>query len=230
MRLSRKKSHLHFNINQLEIMAHHNTSLEIIENETFEEEESFAFHSVVFDNESKKLIIERSDVKNKKEKYRSEVDLINMWPSQISKFHIVIRDSLDDSIGSLEAENMKLKQRIKELGDTLMPLPLLSIPLTIVGPTTPTTKLKGSLSLLTSAKSYVEKKIKKRMALIIEAWEISNNMVSFGTRAHAFHENLQAEIKNEEGFYLDAVVPFGIKISNMIELREERRIYPLQVG
>jgi len=52
-----------------------------------------------------------------------------------------------------------------------MPLPLLSSPLTIVGPATHVAKLKGYSSLLTSAKSYVEKDIKKIMALITEAWE-----------------------------------------------------------
>jgi hypothetical protein len=41
---------------------------------------------------------------------------------------------LDDSIGGIEVENTKLKEMIKELEDTLMPLPLLSSPLAIVGP------------------------------------------------------------------------------------------------
>jgi hypothetical protein len=35
-------------------MTHQNPSLEMIENETFGEEESFVFQSIVFDNESKK--------------------------------------------------------------------------------------------------------------------------------------------------------------------------------
>jgi hypothetical protein len=69
-----------------------------------------------------------------------------------------------------------------------MPLPLLASPLTIVRPTTPATKIKGSSSLLTSVRNYVENNIKKRMALIIEAWEISKNMISFGSRADAFLE------------------------------------------
>jgi hypothetical protein len=59
-------------------MVHQNPSLEIVENETFDEEESFVFQSIVFDNESKKLIIEKSDVKNKKGKSRAEVNLRNM--------------------------------------------------------------------------------------------------------------------------------------------------------
>jgi hypothetical protein len=113
-----------------------------------------------------------------------------MWPSHISKIHRETINAPDDSIGGLEAENTKLKESIKELEDTLMPLPLLSIPLKIVKPTTPNAKLKGSLSLLTSSRSYVERNIKKRMALITEAWEISKKIISFGLRAHSFHEYL----------------------------------------
>jgi hypothetical protein len=60
----------------------------------------------------------------------------------------------------------------------------------MIGPTTPATKLKGYSSLLTSTRGYVEKNIKKRMELITKTWEMSKSMVSFGTRAHAFHEYL----------------------------------------
>jgi hypothetical protein len=57
----------------------------------------------------------------------------------------------------------------------------------------------------------VENNIKKRMALITEAWEISKNMISFGSRAHAFHEYLQADLKNEEGFTLMLWYPLVLK-------------------
>ena len=80
-----------------------NLSLEIVENEIFDEEESFVFQSVVFNNEYKKLIIEKSDVKNKKGKSHSEVNLRNMCPSHISRIHREIGDALDDSIVGLEA-------------------------------------------------------------------------------------------------------------------------------
>jgi hypothetical protein len=96
-----------------------------------------------------------------------------------------------------------------------MPLPILSSPLTMVKPTTPSIKLKGSSSFLAVVLSYVEKNIKKRMSLIIEAWKISKHIVSFGSRAHAFHEYLQADLRNEEGFYTNVFLPFGIKVSNM---------------
>jgi hypothetical protein len=74
-------------IDQPRNTAHQNSSLEIIENETFSEEESFSFQSTVFDKESKKLIIEKGDMKNKKGKSHSEVDLKDLRPSQISRIH-----------------------------------------------------------------------------------------------------------------------------------------------
>jgi hypothetical protein len=61
--------------------------MEIIGTDTLDEEESFAFQSVVFYNKSKKLVIEKRDVKDKKGKSRLEMNLRNMCPSQISHIH-----------------------------------------------------------------------------------------------------------------------------------------------
>jgi hypothetical protein len=69
----------------------------------------------------------------------------------------------------------------------------------MVKPTTPAIKLKGYSGLLTTIRIYVEKNIKKRMSLIIEAWEVLKNIVSFGSRAHVFHEYIQFYLKNKEG-------------------------------
>jgi hypothetical protein len=209
-----------------ENMALQNSLLEFVGNETFSEEESFTFQSVFFYKESKKLIIERSDQKNKKGKSRSEVDLKDMRPPQISKIHRETGDAIDDSINGLEVENAKLKERIGELENSLMPLPILQSPFSMVKPTIPIIKLKGSSSLPTSVRSYVEKNIKKRMSLIIEAWELYKNIVSFGSREHAFHEYLQADLKNEEGFHADVIFPFGIKFSNMTELKRRKEDLP----
>jgi hypothetical protein len=112
------------------------------------------------------------------------------------------------------------------LEEALMPLPMLASPLAMIGPTTLVEKLKGLTILLTSSQGYVEKNIKKRMELIREDWEMSKSMVSFGTRAHAFQEYLQENLKNEEGFYLDAVVPFGVNVTNMTELRIREEYLP----
>jgi hypothetical protein len=38
-------------------------------------------------------------------------------------------------------------------------------------------------------------------------------------RVQAFLEYLQADLKNEEGFYLDSMVSFGIKVANMSEIK-----------
>jgi hypothetical protein len=51
-------------------------------------------------------------------------------------------------------------------------------------------------------------------------------MVYFGSRVHAFHEYLQDNLKNEEGFFLDVVLPFGIKVSNVTELRRREEDIP----
>jgi hypothetical protein len=53
------------------------------------------------------------------------------------------------------------------------------------------------------------------MEMIIQEWEVSKNIVSFGLRAHAFHEYFQVDLKNKEGLYINVVLPFGNKVSNM---------------
>jgi hypothetical protein len=118
-----------------------------------------------------------------------------MRPSQISLFHQEIGDALDNFIGVVEAGNTKLKESVKELEESLIPLPVFASPLAMIEPTTPATKSKGSASLLTSTRGYVEENIKKIMELITKAWEMSKSMVSFGTREHTFHEYLQADLK-----------------------------------
>jgi hypothetical protein len=47
---------------------HHSFAMEITEIDIFYEDESFVFQSVVFDNQSKNIVIEKRDVTNKKGK------------------------------------------------------------------------------------------------------------------------------------------------------------------
>jgi hypothetical protein len=75
------------NVDNPRDVIHHSRPMEIDETNFFYEYESFIFQSVVFDNESKNLIIEKRDVKNKKGKSRLEINLGNMRPSQISRLH-----------------------------------------------------------------------------------------------------------------------------------------------
>jgi hypothetical protein len=88
---------------------HHSYPMDIVDAEFFYEDESFVFQSVVFESESKKLIIEKRDVKNKKRKHRSELDLSNMQASKIFELHMETKYSLHDSIRVIEAENARLK-------------------------------------------------------------------------------------------------------------------------
>jgi hypothetical protein len=88
--------------NHLENTTPHNPGMEIIGIDTLDEEEYFSFQSVVFYRESKKLIIEKKYVKNKKEKSCSEINLQNMRPSQISQIHRATGDALENSISNLE--------------------------------------------------------------------------------------------------------------------------------
>jgi len=45
-------------------------------------------------------------------------------------------------------------------------------------------------------------------------------------RAHALQEHLQVDLKNEESFYLDIVLPFGINVTNMIDMRRRQEDLP----
>jgi hypothetical protein len=174
--------------------------------EDFSEEESFTIQNALFDKNSRKLVFEGINQRNKKGKSCSEYDLSKFPASQISKIHKVIGDALDVSIDDLEAQNAKLKEKVRELESTLMPPPILAIPLAIVKSGTPDLKLKGSSSLLMVVRKFVEENIKRRMSLIMEAWDVSCNIISFGSRLNAYNEFLQEDYKNEEGFYKDVVI------------------------
>jgi hypothetical protein len=133
------------NVDQPRDAIQHSLPMEIDETEFFYEDESFVFQSIVFYSESKNLIIEKRDVKNKKGKSHSEINLGNMRPSQISRLHRATRDALDDSIGGIEAENVRLKDRVKELEESLIPMPLFVSPLAITMPVHPCSQVKRIL-------------------------------------------------------------------------------------
>jgi hypothetical protein len=87
--------------------------MDISVTENFDEDESFVFQSVVFDSQSKKMIIEKKNVKNNKGKSHSEVALANMRPSKICQLHTATGEALHDSIGGIEIENARLKDWVK---------------------------------------------------------------------------------------------------------------------
>ena len=112
-----------------------------------------------------------------------------MQPSQICQLHIASGDALHDSIGGIEAENAKPKDRLKELEEALIPMSLHVNALEIAMPSTPSVNLKSSSSLLASYRGYVENNIKKRMELVTKAWKTSQTINSLGTRAQSLLEH-----------------------------------------
>jgi hypothetical protein len=122
-------------------------------------------------------------------------------------------DTLEVSVDGLEAENARLKERIIELECALIPPPIFRSPIasTQSGRNTkgtPELKLKGTSSLLVAVGHFVGENIRKRMSLILEAWDVGNNIVLFGSKLNNLREYLQADFNNEEGFYKDVVIAF----------------------
>jgi hypothetical protein len=68
-------------IEQHEHVVQQNIALEVIRNESFIEYESFIIQSIVYYKDSKKLVLEINDQRNKKGKSCSEVDLKYMRSS-----------------------------------------------------------------------------------------------------------------------------------------------------
>jgi hypothetical protein len=172
------------------------------------------------------LIIEKKYVKNKKGKSRSEVALANMWSSQICQLHTVSEEALHDSIGGTETEISRLKEQVKELEEAFIPMPLFVNYLAIVMPATLAVNVKASSTLLPSCRGYVENNIKKRMELVTEACKTSQTITSLETRAHSFLEHFQAELKDEENFFLKTVLPFRTIVNNMIETKRREQDLP----
>jgi hypothetical protein len=170
--------------------------------------------------------LRKKNVKNKKGKSHSELDLANMRLSQICQLHNTTGEALHDSIGGIEADNSILKDRVKELEEALIPMPLFVNPLAIAMPATPATNLKESSTLLASCRGYLENNIKKRMELVTKAWKTSQTITSLGTKAHSLLEHLQAELKDEEIFFLKMVIPFGTIVSNTIEIKRREQDLP----
>jgi hypothetical protein len=202
------------------------SAMEIAKIDIFYEDESFVFQSVVFDSQSKNMVIEKKYVTNRKCKSRTEINFRKMRPSQISLFHHVTDDSLDDSIGGIKAENARLKDHVKEFEEAFIATPEFASPLAKNIPATPAAKLKVSSSLLASCRSLVENNIKKKMHLVTEAWETSQNIASFRKRENDLHEYLQTNLKNDQCFCEQVLTPFSNHAINISDLKRRKENLP----
>jgi hypothetical protein len=192
------------------------------------EEESLTLHRVVFNRNSRKLIIEKVNSKNKKihEKWNSELDFQGVPPSKVMEFHEATGEALKYSIGDLENENAILKEKVRELESALMPPPLFSSPITTIQPLKTledrpesSSRLKGMSSLLATIRKYVGDNIQKRISLILETWELATNSVSLGSRITHFRKYLQVDLENDEEFYKGVVSTFNARVSSLSEFR-----------
>jgi hypothetical protein len=79
-------------------------------------------------------------------------------------------------------------------------------------------RLRGTLSLLFVVRRYVGGNIKKIMCFILEAWELTNNFISLGSRITNFRQYLQSDLENDEEIYKGVLSTFVEKVSSVSEL------------
>jgi hypothetical protein len=98
------------------------------------EEESITLHHATFNKNSKKLQVDKVNLKNKKvvEKWNSKIDIEGVKPSKVFELHRATWDALKYSIDKQEKENFILKKRINKLEDALFPKPLFVEPISAI--------------------------------------------------------------------------------------------------
>ena len=124
----------------------------------------------------------------------------------------------------MEEENARLKERFKEMEETLMPPPILATPFTMIGPHNifqeiprSCSRVKGISNLIFASRYFVEENIMKRMSLILDLWDMEKIFSTLGLRVQNTKEYLGADLKNDEGFYVDEVEMFVAKVLTMID-------------
>jgi pyruvate-formate lyase len=64
------------------------------------------------------------------------------------------------------------------------------------------------------------------MSLILEAWELENIFVSFGSRSTNLRQYIQDDLKNDEEFYKGVVSTSFMKLSSMSEYKKKEEDFP----
>jgi hypothetical protein len=86
--------------------------------------------------------------------------------------------------------------------------------------------MKVSSTLLALPRSLIENNIKKIMQLVTEAWEASQNIVSFQKKANDLLEHLQENLKNDQRFCEQVLTPFSNHAINTSELKRTQENLP----
>jgi hypothetical protein len=129
-------------------------------------------------------------------------------------------------IGGIEAENARVKERLNEFEQAFIATPEFASPLAKNVPATTAAKMKVSSTLLACSRALVENNINKRMQLVTEAWETSQNLVSFGKKANDLLEHLEANLKNDQHFCEEVLTPFSNHVVNTSELKRRQEKLP----
>ena len=64
------------------------------------------------------------------------------------------------------------------------------------------------------------------MQLVTEAWETSQNLISFGEKANNLLEHLEVNLKNEHLFYEQVLASFSNYVVNTSELKRRQEKLP----
>jgi hypothetical protein len=199
------------------------------------EEDSLTLHHSTFNKNSIKLVIEKVNSKNNKiqEKWNSKFDFQGVPPYKVMEFHEATRENLKFSIGDIENENVFLKDRVRELENSLIPPPLFVSPIAAIQPLKTlearlesSSILKGTSSFLAIIRRYVDDNIQKRMPLILEAWVLVTKFFSLGSRMKHFKRYLQVDLEINEEFYKGYISNFSTKVSILSEFRRKEEDFP----
>jgi hypothetical protein len=190
------------------------SAVDISDTEFFDIDEPFVIQSTNFDSQSKSMVIQKRDVTNR-------IDFSQMSPSKICSFHQVTGDVLHDSIGGMETDyaNNEFEQAF------IATLEFFNRLAKIV-PSTTAAKMKLSSTLLACSKSLVENNINKRMQLVTEVWETTQNLVSFEKKANDLLEHLEVNLTNEQLFGHQVLDPFANYALNTSELKRRQEKLP----
>ena len=120
----------------------------------------------------------------------SEIEIKNVNPTDVMELHQETDEDLAHTVNDEERENAKLKQRISELEVALSLNPLFAKPLVIVQSVEESLsqfrKIDKGTHLLSGIRSCVVESIKARAYLILEAFEILENVHKIGTHIRSF--------------------------------------------
>ena len=94
-------------------------------------------------------------------------------------------------------ENARVKECLNEFERAFIATQEFASPLAKIVHATTAAKMKASSTLLTCSRALIENNINKRMQLVTEAWETSQNLVSFEKKANDLLEHLEVNLKND---------------------------------